>query len=455
MPTASVGEIVANIAPKIKKDEESPVLIPSVDSASCIFSANRADVSVVKDFLIEFYPVSALGDSKCIEFNIHQTNVYYLDTRKSVIRVKAKIVTADGTPVKPDDHVGFVQSPLNSLWRNCDLLLQQQPMSSGIGYNIAYKNIIDQLVYTPENHLNTGGQTSGFYYDTPGNLNSVDFTTAGVNKGLLQRYEFTKDGHEVWCEGSLAHDFFKLPGYLPSGLQVILRLWPHSGDFLLMNGTETDSYKVKITECVLVMQGVELSASTLAAHNKILADTDAIWHYLRSNLRAYSVPTNISTWAMHQIFTDEIPVDLVVGLVESESYLGNDKLNPYLFGTHNLNFISFAAEGYQTRAFHLNYEDNQYAATYAALYEGDVGKITPGGVIKYKHFPQGYALYRFRLAPVSNERTNRQRRGVTRLTINFSKATTKALTVMVYGRFHDYFTMDLARNIQLARCDRV
>ena len=455
MPTGSVGDMVNKLAPKTKKDEDSPVHIPAIDAENCLFAGEKVEISVKKVFKEEYHPVSALADLKPVEFCIFQTNLYYFALSKSVIRVKLKIVTHDGSPVKATDHVAFVQSPLNSIWRSCDLLIQQQAMSTGIGYNIAYKNVIDQLVYTSESHLNSVAQAGLYYKDSPGHLNDLDFTTAGVNKGLLQRFAFSKDGHEVWCEGTLAHDFFSIPSYLPSGLQIILRLWPHSSEFSLLNAMDTDTYKVKITECVLVMEGIEPTSSTLTAHNKILADTPALFFYKRSNIRTFTIPTNISTWQMYQIFTDEIPFDLIVGIVDSESYLGNDKRNPFLFGTHNVNFISFASEGYQSQSFSMNYEEKQYAAAYRALYEPDAGSISPGGVVKYTDFPQGYTLYRFRLGPMAHERSNRLRHGNTRLTINFAKPTSVSLTAIVYGRFHDYFTMDMARNIRLVPCDKL
>ena len=456
MPNGEMSELVANIAPKTKKSEDPPVYLAAVDSANCFFSGEKVEVSVKRFFTEEYHPVSAIADGKCVEFIISQLNLSYLCLNKSVLRVKLKILTADGTQVKASDHVAFAQSPLNSVWRNCDLLIQQQPMSTGIGYNIAYKNIIDKLVYTPEAHLESVAQTELFYKDTAGHLNDLDFTPAGVNKGLLHRYEFSKDGEEVWCEGPLAHDFFTIPAYLPSGVNIILRLWPHqSGDFPLLNAMTTDTYKFKITECTLVMQGVEPTSGTLTAHNKILADSPALFFYSRSNIRTFTVPQNVSTWAVHQLFTDEIPFDMVVGLVDSESYLGSDKKNPFLFGTHNVNFISFAAEGYQAQSYHVNYDRGQYAAAYRALYQADVGSISPGGVVKYKEFPKGYTLYRFSLSPMTHEQSNRLRNGNTRLTVNFSKPTTASLMAICYGKFHDYFTMDMARNIRLVPFDKL
>ena len=456
MPTSGVGELVSNIAPKTKKDEDPPVYIAAVDAANCFFSGEKVEVSVKRFFTEEYHPVSAIADGKPIEFIIFQSTLSYFCLNRSVLRVKLKIVTSDGTPVKASDHVGFVQAPLNRIWRNCDLLIQQQPMSTGIGYNIAYKNIIDKLVYTPEQHLESAAQTELFYKDTAGHLNDLDFTSGGVNRGLLQRYEFSKDGGEVWCEGPLAHDFFTIPTYLPSGINVVLRLWPHqSGDFPLLNAMLTDSYKFKITECTLIMQGVAPTSCTLTAHNKILADKPALFFYTRSNIRTFTVPQNVSTWAVHQLFTDEIPFDLVVGLVDSESYLGAAKKNPFLFGTHNVNFISFDAEGYQSHAYQVNYPDGQYAAAYRALYQPDVGSISPGGPVKYTDFPKGYTLYRFSIAPMTHEQSNRLRNGNTRLTINFSTPTTASLMAICYGKFHDYFSMDMARNIRLVPFDKL
>ena len=455
MPSSNVSEIVSDIAPKTKKNEGPPVNVPGVDPGVCIFSPVKVDVGVKKEYTEYYHPISAISASKCVEFNVFQTSTLYFDLEKTVLRLKLKIVTDDGTAVKSTDHVGFVNCPLNSIWRNIDVLIQQQPMSSGIGFNIAYKGIIDKLVYTPQSHLNSVAAASGWYLDTAGFHDKLEFTSSGVNKGLLERFQFTKDGNEMWVEGPLAHDFFSLKNYLPSGLAILIRLYPHnSGQFPLLNGMPSDTYKFQVTEAILAMRVIEPTSSTITAHNQLLAEHPAIFHYTRSNLRCFSIPVNLSSWAVHQVFTDEIPSEIVVGVVDSDRYLGGEKLNPFLFGTHNVNFISFAAEGYSPISYMMDYDKHQYANVYRALYEPDDGAISPGGAISYTDFPKGYVLYRFRLAPLSNERAGRLKYGNTTLTITFSKPTTKSLTIIAYGKVKDYFTMDLTRNIRMVPADK-
>ena len=454
MPSSSVAEMVSNMVPKSKKDEGLPVNVAALDPGVCLFSPVKVDVGTKREYTELYYPISSLANDKCVEFGIFQTSTLYFSLQKCVLRLKLKIVTNDGSSVKPTDLVGYVNSPLNSIWRNIDVLIQQQPMSPGIGYNIAYKGIIDQLVYTPTTHLNSVGATEGFYYDTAGYHDKLEFADSGVNKGLLERFQFTKDGNEMWVEGPLAHDFFSLKNYLPSGIAVLIRLYPHSPAFPLLNAMETDTYKIEVTDAVLAMRVVEPTSSTITAHNQILADHPGIFHYDRSIIRCYTVPVNVSTWAIHQVFTDEIPHEVVVAVLDSDRYLGGEKLNPFLFGTHNVNFISFAAEGYHTITYVMDFAKHQYANVYRALYEVDDGRISPGGAISYTDFPKGYVLYRFRLAPLSNERSSRLKYGNTTLTLTFSSPTTKSLTILAYGRVKDYFTVDLTRNIRMVPSDK-
>lgn len=437
---------------QVSKKEEVAVS-GVVDGGLCLFTPSKIEVGVKSEVKVDYYPLASIQKSKCIEFQIPNSNTLFFALNKSVLRVKARILHLDNSAPDDLEKVSFVNAPIYSMFRQLDLLVQQKIIGSEVSVHYPYKAILDYLVYTPEQYLNSGAQKALFFYDTAYSMDSVELSESGANSGLISRYEFCRGGREVLMEAPLAHDLTNIRQYLPNNLQVKIRLWPNADEFVIMSGEASESYKYVITDCVLQMAGVETPLGVITHHNKMLAKQDAMFYYERSVVKSYSIPSDLSSWSIDQFLQNEIPFDLLVCFTSSEAFIGDVAKNPFNFSGNTLNYLRLEVEAYQEKIFTPDFDNKHFAHEYGALFEPDTGSVHHGTPVKMAHFGGGYAIYRFKLGNSSVERLHRPKRGQSRLLIKFAEKLRASLTCVVYAKYHDYFSMDLARNVYLS-CHR-
>ena len=419
-----------------------------IDSGLAIFKPQQFEGGIKREVTVDYHALASIQKNKCIEFIIPKSNLLYFALNKSVLRIKFRIIHVDGTDPDKTDKVTCCQAAGTSLFRQVDIELQQKLISSEIGIHYAFKAYFDYIIFSPAEYLESAAQTNLFFKDTAYKFNKTDLDGAGANLGLVSRHEFTKGGAQVSIISPIAHDLMQINEFLPSGMEMKFRFWPNSDEFFVISGETTEQYKYEIDDVILTMVGFELGESVLMRHNQILSKTNAQFHYKKSVLKSYQIPSDLKTWTIFQFLQNEIPCDLIIAFIDAESFVGSQSTNPYECSHHNLNFLSLETEGYQTMTFRPDYSQNQWAREYDALYNHEPA-ISLSPLVKYRDFPGGYAIYRFPLGNEQVERLLRQKKGQSRLVINFEKSLSKALTVLVYARFHDHLEVDFARNVYL------
>ena len=427
-----------------------PALHGAIDPGLCIFETKAADMGITNVETVEYMPLASLHQTRMIEFQIPKTATYYWNLKKSYLAIRCRITTSTGAPITKDAKVGLVQAPGFSLFKSCDLTLQQRVVSPDVGNFYSMKNVLDLLLYTPQEYLESKAQSFLFYKDNAP-MDSVSIESAdGANNGLLTRHAYTSNGKECQLIAPLGHDCCQIESYLPSGIEVRLKLYLQDDEYLLMTEEETERYRVEITSCVLKMYGLLPTPQAIAKHNRLLSKQNAIIHYTRSVVKSYTIPTGVNSWSLNQIFADEIPFELVVCFVNTLALNGNYKKNPYNFHHHNINYIAFKAENYQTHEFKPNFANLHCAEEYNAMYDKDAPFTLHGNCVKRMDFHQGYTIFRFVIGPSMYERLARPFTGQTSLTFRMSQNLTgDSIACIVYGRFHDYLLIDGSRSVHV------
>lgn len=428
--------------------QKSRLVAAGIDSGLSIFKPRQVETGIENEIKVDFYPLASIQRHKCIEFLIPESNALYFALNKTVLRIKMKVINTDGEDPTDGEKVGLVNAPGISLFRQVDVQLQQKMVSSDIGTHYPYKGMLDNLVFTPDEFLLTGGRKFLYVKDSPHSMDKIDLAPQGSNEGLLVRYQYSKKGNEILLEVPIYNDLFQIDEFLPCNMELKIRLWPNNDSFVLMANQPAESYMYKIEECILRMRGYEINKTVLDAHNSLLTKTNAIFDYQRSVLKSYNIPAHTPSWNIHQFLQGEIPSQLLVTFVDGASSVGDLKLNPYNFDTFGLQYISLEVEGYQARVFKPNFENKHWVDEYSALIEPDHGQIfshTPP--IRMEDFGGGYAIYKFRLGNEQIERANRKKHGLSRLVINFKDPLAKAVTCIVYAKFFSHFEIDIARNV--------
>lgn len=438
------GDLLTSDEKKLLHDDHS--VVPAVDPGLSIFDAQPIDVSIVRDYIIEYSPLAPVSQGRNVEYCIPTTSLHWWDMSRSYLSMKAKILRNDGSELKESDKVGVINGIGWTLFRQCDIFLQQKNIASDVGPLYQYKLILDAYLHMPQDVVRNSMQSGLFFPDTKNHFDSCVVDAAGVNKGLVSRYEYTNKG-EFAMEAFLNHDLAQLKGYLPPGLEIIIKLTKADNEVVLMTAAGTERYKLLLTECILKMQGVELSPGALAKQHELLSNHNAYYHFNKSIFRTFTIESGVTSWSMPQLFGNLIPFEFSFVIVPTSHFSGDYGKNPFKFSHLNMEEITFRAEGYQPRILRCDFTNLHLAELYRALYQPDAGQMPAGGLIQMGDLVGGYAVFRIQLGKTSYERLLRIRNGQTLLSLKFGAATTETHMLICYARRHDYFSLDVYRNV--------
>lgn len=100
------------------------------------------------------------------------------------------------------------------------------------------------------------------------------------------------------------------------------------------------------------------------------------------------------------LFTEEVPRRVILGLVANENFIGNKHESPFKFDHFKIRDIELMANGrvYPQQSFSLNYNDNLYVKAYHDFQEflGFANTSESNG-IDYIRYRNGWCFYVFNL----------------------------------------------------------
>ena len=394
-----------------------------------------------------YRPTSQLTDASILEFTIPGTANSYVDLQCSRIQVKGKIVKKDGASIEEEDLVGLINIPLQSLWSQVDISLQQRVISASVGTNYSYKAYFDSILTGDEDKLDYQSTSQLFYKDTAG---FMDDTNGVSNAGLLERIAFTGNSKILQLEGPLFLDLCQQKRYIVNGVEINLKFWPNKPAFSLMTGKKDLGYEFRVTSAVLKVCHVNVSPAVLIGHAAALKHSPMYYPFNQSDIKCFSVSKGLYDFSVDNIFQGDVPATICVGLVSSRAFVGAYDKNPFNFQNFNCNVCAFYVDGHSVPSQPLtpNYKSDTYVDAFLSVF--GYGKEYSNTPINYKEYKGGYCLYCFRLAELSKDSYMPQaRRGHTRLYVKFADPLPESVTVVVYARFPRILEIDESRNVTL------
>ena len=407
-----------------------------------LFNRPSVDTAVSYVNYREYRPLGQISRNSPISFNLAPAVSEYIDLKNITLKTRVKIVKENGTNISEKDKVAFVNNPGNSIFRQVDVKIQQKLVTSSVGTNYPYKAILDGLIgYGPcvENQL--------FVTDRAGHMNNSDPSSVVGNSGLFVRRSWTKDGDEVILEGPIFVDILQQERMLLDGVAIDVELFPTTDAFVLMAKDETVKYKVKIVDATLTVPHNTVSPGVLVGHSESLKEKNALYPFMRSEIKTFNIPSGIYTWTGDNIFQDSVPSKLIVGLVSAAAYSGSYVKNPFNFENMNLTYLDFLVQGQSKPGppYQPDYGKKHYTQVMKALNEGK--DRSDYNYIQYEGLGNGYAIYIFEVD--RDKAFPIIRKGHTRMVLKLGKALEEAATLVVYGQFPAMMEVDQVRNVTI------
>ena len=372
------------------------------------------------------------------------TSAEYIDLSRSKLKVKARIVKNNGSPIKAENHVALVNLSLSSIFRQVDVQMQEKLVGSGTNIWYPYKAMLDTLL--KYNHdVKEGPLQSELYYKDVG---VMDATPLGNNSGLMSRYQYTAVGNEVTLEGPVQSDVFQQERLILNGVKIGVSFHPIDNKFALMS-SDKEEYAVSITEAILKVCHVKVSNAVILAQNEALNISPALYPHWKSKLMTIFVDSGDSTVSNDDIFNGEIPSKLILALVRTEAFTGSYTLNPFNFLHLNANYLEVTVDGQSVPAKPLrrNFETRDYTSSFLSIFFKKYPTHT-GNWITREDYTNRYSLFCFDIqGQVQEDLFAKHKKGHSRLTINFASSVPYPVMLIVYSISPGLIKIDKARNV--------
>ena len=397
--------------------------------------------------------VNSISDG--IEISLKASGLQYLDLGRCRLRAKFKILNTDGSPVDKAKKVAPVNLTLHSLFRQCDVYLQHQLVSTS-GNLYPYKALLDVLTgfgrEAQESHL----QTSMFYKDDPGRFD-WPFDPKGeklLNRGWDSRFKLTNGSKTVELEGPIFADVFQFPRYLLNEVLVSLRLYQSEDSFRIQSADNKEKYKIQLEDVSVLGCYVTLDPQVVRAHSKSLESQDAIYPYFSTQMKSFAVPAGQYSVSLGDIYSGVVPSKVLVGMVLAESLSGDQTKNPYNFQNFNLSSAGMYIndQAVPQLPHSLDFSEGVYTSAYLSMFTAqNLEKNDCGLNVSLSDYAQGYCLLSFDTKPdVEQDEQSEPAYGNVRLELRFKTPLEKAINVILYSGVDTVLRIDQARAVKLA-----
>ena len=420
----------------------------SVHTGLDLFALPPTQTAVQDGLWVEYHPLATLAPGAPIEFAVSGATADYLDLSNTYLHVKAKVLRQDGTALPADAVVAPVNYWLHSLFSQVDVLLNDTLVTPSEN-TYPYRAYIESTLNYGREAKTTHLTTALYYQDTASRLESLN---EAENLGFAARKQQARRGRDVDMIGRLHCDIFHQERYLLNGVDVKIRLIPSKSTFNLMAAADAN-FKSVISHASLFVRKVRLNPSVTLSHAKALERGTAKYPLKRVVVKTFSIPTGNVGAVQDNLFLSQTPNRLVIGLVDSAAFNGENARNPFNFQTLGLSFLSLYLDGKQvpSKPLQPNFDGGQYVRSFFNLMvSSGLANQDSGSNINRQDFAGGFALYSMDLTPSlidDNQLFELVKSGALRMELKFVAPLQRSATVVVWAEMDSVLEIDRSRQV--------
>lgn len=382
----------------------------SVTNALDFFNVPPTNVSVSNAAYREYLTLNPIN-SQPFHFKVHASTNYvdlskcYLLTEMRILRAAAATPNnwVELTQNAPDTTTGTIQMIGATFIKNMKVSINgREVFDSNSLY--AYKAYIDAELSYPrsvkDSYLQVGGYyTDDLYEDNNGNL--VDQNSSN-NAGLVARRKlFQGDGARAQFIAKIDADIFNQELYLVNNIEIDIEVMPNPDEFTILSPDSLGAvrYRLEILDCRLFAKTVSLMDGLSLDIAKRLELTPARYA-MRKTMLVSHLLTQGRTEAYINLFTEQVPRRLVVGMVANDAFRGSYTTSPFHFAPFDVREITIEANGLQYPAvpYNLRFAGRQYARPYHDMQESlGFANTTESNGIDFKRYCRGWTIFVFQM----------------------------------------------------------
>ena len=200
---------------------------------------------------------------------------------------------------------------------------------------------------------------------------------------------------------------------------------------------------------------MKVRSENILAIENTLKSRPASYPMIRTDIRTFEIAQGSYSVLKEDIFQGEVPVQLIVGMVDTDAYHGNYSKNPFRFKPNNISQCGFTVDNHPVphAPFKFDPKDSGYLQGLESLYRltGKLNEDTSIAIDR-NNYRQGYWLMGFAVDPTTSpdfHYLGKKMCGVTRLSIDFHKPLADTVTLILYATFPEVMHIDHTRLVFL------
>uniref|UniRef100_A0A914I9L3 Uncharacterized protein n=1 Tax=Globodera rostochiensis TaxID=31243 RepID=A0A914I9L3_GLORO len=327
--------------------------------------------------------------SRPFHFKIHPITSY-IDLSKVFVATEFKIkkIAEDGLPsnLGSSDSVGLIQMPGATFIRNLKVHINQREVYDS-NQLYSYKVYLDTELSYPVAAKDAYFGVAGYFRDTD------------LSKANDKRRKPLAESKAYQTISKLSADIFNQDLYMISNVEIDIELALQSDDFMLHQEKDKDKFVLEIVDCRLIVKTVDLMDGLSLDIARKLDVEPARFGIRKSFMKSLFITGGRYDFSAN-LFTEEVPRRVIIGLVANQNYIGHKQKNPFFFNHHNVRDIELTASGrtYPQYPYNLDYKNNNYARAYHDAQEHlGLACTTESNGLSYSMFKTAFCLYVFQM----------------------------------------------------------
>lgn len=365
------------------------------NSGLCLFDDQPVQSDIIGHSISELNPLTSEQTNGPLEFVFPQLPNEYIDFSDFNIKVKFKILQADGKDIEDAHKVGLNNLPICTLFRDVSLYLNDTLVEGG-QMNYAYKayfNVMSQFhPAAQKSHM----AIQGWCKDEAGKFDDP------TNKGFVSRMKLTKDSKVCELMGPLRLDFFNQSRYLLGDVRMRLKLTLNDPKFLLNAYGSVSDFKISMIDATILYRRVELNPSVRNGHVQGLMKQNAEYPIQHSKFISHVISQGHMDYQKSNLFPGSTPKVLMVVMLDTQAFNGHIQKNPFNFQHYNLQQMLLYVDDrpYPTTPYTPDFSTESYVRDYHDYMKvmGYVDSDDTNGMT-YEEYGKGYTVYAFDLTP--------------------------------------------------------
>lgn len=408
-------------------------------------------------FIEYYYPKDGLN-ADVLDFTIEGNSEQLIHPNFTYIKIKGVLSgladTKDNSTNPASEKTvkngkasyGVVNNFLGSLIDSVDVYLNNVLVTM-TDRSYPYVSYLNQLLNYGREAKGTTMRLVGWSSDVGGKMEDM------TAEGFRSRKAFFNGKQQIELIGKISSPLFNQSKLLPTMVSMRVVLRKNRERFFLMH--EKGDFSFKYLEATLMVQKTVAVPAVREAVLRMLDEgKPAVYPVRHMKVQHISIGAGMSEKTIDNLFLGKVPCRIVIGMVETQAYLGDHNKNPYNFQHFDLAEICLYKDGspYPRPMIKMNIDDGQYAEAYhhtMTSLKASYNRNVPG--LTMDEFAAGYTLFSYDMSPdqmgSTHPGSNMNMNSNIRLELKFHNPLPIGISLLVYHEMRG--TIEIHKNRQV------